>query len=1154
MVKKLAKPKPAAIAQVRKRSGELQKFDPNKIKNAILKAFEAVAEPDGLKARNVADEVVKLLEKTFAGKTPGVEHIQDLVEETLMKKGFSRVAKAYILYRQKRSEERAAKALLGIKDELKLGLNALTVLHRRYLLRDETGKVIETPAKLFKRVAKAIAEVEKKYGTTDYGVKQLEEEFYELMASREFTPNTPTLMNAGTPLGQLSACFVLPIEDSLKSIFKALGDSALIEQSGGGVGYAFSRLRPKGDIVKSTKGIASGPVTFMTIFDKKTEVIKQGGCIASDSLIRTHRGVKPLADLLECPSFGDNPSRYAVFCNGHFEHAFLAEDNGFAEVYDIKTEIGTEVKATYNHQIAVIDARGQLNWKTAETIRPGDWLVHVLGGHCGEDAELPEFKENVHFNTKQIRLPKKMSQELAELLGIYMADGCISGNRLIFAVEDKDIQVKQRIAELMSGLFDIKTHREEQKPDDKSICMVFHSKILAKYFELARWTKSSAAEAFVPRHIFESSVESARAFVRGLFEGDGDVHIDGYPRLYSISERLIKEVQQLLFGIGIVSTYHKYARTGNSYGKNPICHLHIIQELSIEEFKTKIGFISDRKNAKIRSKPKANEPFDVIPNQHQFIRELYRKSGVNRTLYRSIQHFVDTKTSQRNLTRKKATELLEKFTQLQDPRLQKLASNEYFYARVAEINKTKAHTADISVPVSEHFVANSILVHNKRRGALMGILRVDHPDIVEFITAKSDPRALANFNISVAVTDEFMQAVQKNKEYELINPRDGKVVKKLKAREVWDLILSYAWKTGDPGVVFIDEINKKNPTAHIGEIESTNPCGETPLHPYEACNLGSINLAKMIAQTKGKYELDWSKLKKTVHKSIQFLDNVVDASKFPIPEITEAVRANRRIGLGVMGWAELLLLLNIKYDSEQAIKLAEKLMKFINEEAHEASQKLGQKKGSFPNFKGSLWDKLKYKAMRNATSTTIAPTGTISIISGCSSGIEPLFAISFIRNVLEGTRLLEVNKIFEEVAKKRGFYSEELMNKIAKTGSIQGFKEIPKDVKDIFVTALDIKPEWHVKMQAAFQKYTDNAVSKTINFPPDATVADVRKAYELAYKLKCKGITIYRYGSKPEQVLYIGEIEKKQNPEAEPYVVAQPETAGWCSSPLCPTP
>ena len=599
-----------------------------------------------------------------------------------------------------------------VKDELGLGLNAITVLQKRYLLRNGQGRIVETPKQLFRRVAKAIAEVDYSYESTKSQVKVLEEEFYNLMARREFMPNTPTLMNAGTPLGQLSACFVLEVEDSLPSIFKALGDSALIEQSGGGVGYSFSKLRPKGDYVKSTQGVASGPVTFMEIFDVKTNVIKQGG---------------------------------------------------------------------------------------------------------------------------------------------------------------------------------------------------------------------------------------------------------------------------------------------------------------------------------------------------------------------------------------------------------------------------------------------------KRRGALMGVLRVDHPDIIEFITAKVKEGYLSNFNVSVAVTEKFMQAVMKDKEYELINPRNKQVVKKLRARDVWDLIISYAWKTGDPGLIFIDEVNRRNPTRNIGEIEASNPCGEVPLHPNEACNLGSINLSKFVNYN--NTDLNWEKLRETVRKCTHFLDNIIDASKFPTPEITQMVKSNRRIGLGVMGFADMLCMMGIPYNSESAIKLGEKIMKFINDEAHKMSAELGKKRGSFPNFKGSLWDKQGYRHMRNATCTTVAPTGTISIIAGCSSGIEPLFAVTFMRNVLEGTHLLEVNPIFEQVAQENNFYSEKLMRKIAKTGSVAKLKEIPQEVRKTFVTALEIPPEFHVKMQAAFQNHTDNAVSKTINFPHYAKVADVKKAYELAYKLKCKGITIYRYGSKSEQVLYIGKIAEKGE-----FVVARPETSGWCASPLCPNP
>jgi ribonucleoside-diphosphate reductase alpha chain len=709
-----------AIRQIKKRSGLPEAFDPARIRDAIFKALEATASGGPELAQKLTNDAVKELEKRFDSNAPGVEDVQDVVEETLMRSGLLAAAKAYILYRHGRAQVRAAKrAITGLpEEELKLSANAMAVLERRYLLKDTEGRIIETPSQLFRRVARAIAAVDVKYG--DDPAKS-EEVFYKMMASCEFMPNTPTLMNAGTPIGMLSACFVLPVEDSLDSIFKTLWYAAKVQQGGGGTGFSFSRLRPRGDLVKSTKGIASGPVTFNTLFDKMTDVIKQGG---------------------------------------------------------------------------------------------------------------------------------------------------------------------------------------------------------------------------------------------------------------------------------------------------------------------------------------------------------------------------------------------------------------------------------------------------RRRGANMGILRVDHPDIIEFITAKADLTMLRNFNVSVAVTEKFMEAVKKDTEYELINPRTGQAVKKLRAREVWDLILAYAWKTGDPGVIFIDEINRRNPTRHVAEIEATNPCGEQPLQPYDSCNLGSINMGLMLRQKKGGYKLDWDKLRETVHNCVHFLDNVIDANKYPVPEIERVTKSNRRIGLGVMGFADMLCLMGVAYDSEEALKIGEKIMKFINDEAHKKSEDMGKKRGSFPNFNGSLWEKEGYKYMRNATATTVAPTGTISIIAGCSSGIEPLFAVTFVRNVLEGTRLFEANWVFEKVAKERGFWSEELMEKIARTGKVRGSEEVPKDIQKVFVTALEIESEWHVKMQAVFQKHCDNAVSKTINFPTEATVEDVRKAYELAYKLKCKGITIYRYGSKPEQVLTIGELERKRQAETThpPFVVAESEFAGGCPTPLCPAP
>lgn len=594
-----------------------------------------------------------------------------------------------------------------------LSRNALKVLERRYLLRNEKRKLVETPSQLFRRVAKAVASAEQFYDPK-VETKYVSDEFYRTMLKLEFLPNSPTLMNAGTRLGQLSACFVLPVEDSLSGILRPIEFVGLIQQSGGGIGFSFSNLRPRGDIVKTTMGDASGPVSFMRIYDTATDVIKQGG---------------------------------------------------------------------------------------------------------------------------------------------------------------------------------------------------------------------------------------------------------------------------------------------------------------------------------------------------------------------------------------------------------------------------------------------------RRRGATMGILRVDHPDIKEFITAKSDENSFTNFNLSVAVTEDFMRRVKRDEEYDLINPRTKKPEGSLPAKEVFNLIVTQAWKTGDPGIVFIDEINRHNPTPHIGEIESTNPCGEQPLLPYESCNLGSIDVSKFVRNN----NIDWHRLRETVRLAVRFLDDVIDVNKYPLPEVKEITIGNRKIGLGVMGFADMLIKLGIPYNSNQAITDAKELMKFINEEARNMSVELAHSRGSFPNFKGSIWERKGFKAIRNAAITTIAPTGTISIVAGCSSGIEPLFAVVYVRNVLNGTRMLEIHPIFERVTREQGFYSEKLIKKIAKTGSIQHFKQIPGDVRRIFVTAHDISPEWHVRMQAAFQKHCDNAVSKTVNLPHEATPKDVEMVFKLAYELKCKGITVYRNRSKRQQVLQYGSslvLDGDKIPGD--YLSAKSEYSGGCPTRECP--
>jgi ribonucleoside-diphosphate reductase alpha chain len=421
-----------------------------------------------------------------------------------------------------------------------------------------------------------------------------------------------------------------------------------------------------------------------------------------------------------------------------------------------------------------------------------------------------------------------------------------------------------------------------------------------------------------------------------------------------------------------------------------------------------------------------------------------------------------------------------------------------------------------------------------RRGANMAILSVDHPDIMKFITAKEDPTVLTNFNLSVAVTAEFMKAVEAGTDYNLVNPYTKEVESTLNAKEVFDKIVDMAWKTGDPGIVFIDRVNRDNTTPRLGSIESTNPCGEQPLLPYESCNLGSINLARMLRDTNGTVEIDYPRLAETVKLAVRFLDNVIDVNKFPLPQIADMTKKTRKIGLGVMGFADMLIKLGIPYNSEEALKIATSVMQFIDEEALKASVELGKERSVFPAFKGSSYDVPGGSRVRNASRTTIAPTGTLSMIAGASSGIEPLFALSYTRNILDGARLIEVNPYFEEVARNGGFYSEELMQKLADGTHLGNIKDAPDEVRRLFVTAHEISPEWHVGMQAAFQKSTNNAVSKTVNFPQKATREDVAKVYMLAYEEGLKGITIYRDRSRDAQVLTTGKKEKTEVAERTP--------------------
>jgi ribonucleoside-diphosphate reductase alpha chain len=444
--------------------------------------------------------------------------------------------------------------------------------------------------------------------------------------------------------------------------------------------------------------------------------------------------------------------------------------------------------------------------------------------------------------------------------------------------------------------------------------------------------------------------------------------------------------------------------------------------------------------------------------------------------------------------------------------------------------------------------ATSVIMQGgRRRGANMGILRCDHPDIMEFTQAKTREEAFSNFNLSVAVTSEFMEAAQKGKLFDLISPRTGLKVRSVNARMIFDLIVNCAWMTGDPGLLFIDEINARHPLRLQGEIEATNPCGEVPLLPYESCNLGSINLAKMA----GSDGIDYVRLQAVTALGIRFLDNVIEAGRYPMHEIREVTLANRKIGLGVMGFADMLIKLRIPYTSPQAVTTARNLMRFIHHESLKASSALAEERGVFPSYDRSIYPSQGVR-MRNATVNTVAPTGTLSILAGCSSSIEPIFAVSFVRRVLSGATLFELNPLFEEEAGARGILTEELHEKIRNVKSLHDLGEIPEDLRRIFVTAFDVSPGQHLRIQAAFQEYCDNSVSKTINLPAEASVQDVRKIYLDAWKLGLKGITVYRYGTKKDQVLSLG--ERTRNPEgaAQGPIIAQAEYAGDCPSGICP--
>jgi len=1017
-----------ALNKIRKRDGRIVDFDSRRIKDAIHRAFIAVELSNGEKAEEVTKEVVKLLEEKFKDKIPSVEDAQDLVIEVLKRKGYSEVAEEYQAYRERKNEIRELREKLGFL-EPKLTVNALEVLKARYLLRDEFGKIIETPSQMFMRVARAVSKADAIYGEDP---KKSEEIFYNIMAKLEFLPNSPTLFNAGTSLGQLSACFVLPVEDSLKSIFKAVMDMALIEQSGGGVGFNFSKLRPKGDIVKSTKGVASGPVSFMRVFDVATDVIKAGGR-RRGAMMGVLRIDHP--DIIEFITAKQTPGVLSNFnISVAISNEFMEKLEKNEEYWLINPRNKEKVKKLKTKDVWNLIAESA--WKSGD---PGVIFIDEVNRHnptpkIGEiEATNPCLPSYVWIMTEEG--PK----QVADLIGKRFT-AIVNGEKWKSNFEGFFSTGIKPVYKLLTKegfeLYLTKNH------------LVMEIEYKNGYIKF-KWVK---AEELRKNDKIVLNNHASLDFWSGPYSFDEGYFIGSF-----IAKNTLKNCNNIDEG-GIYTSTLSYNAS--------LSFLNLINELKLEEFLTNLE--------------KASSSF-----YKGLIASLFDTNG-----------FVEKK-------KKEVKVVIRQFNIKLIKMLQRMLLRFGIYSKI--------RFKKLDKPLS---------LKNDGQNRFYELVISSKESISRFYKK-------INF-----------KNLRKQREIEeLINNLKADCLQEYFTATVEKIVFHSLEPTYDAKIPGLNAFDANGFYVHN--------CGEQPLLPYESCNLGSINLSRMVEDKK----INWSKLKETVRNAVHFLDNVIDVNAFPFKEIEEMSKANRKIGLGVMGFADMLIKLEVPYNSEEALHIAEKVMKFITEEARKKSVELGEERGSFPNFDKSIW-KDRYSAMRNATVTTIAPTGSISIIAGCSSGIEPLFAVSFIRNVLGGKRLFEINPLFELIAKQKGFYNAKLLEEIAKTGSIQNINEIPNDAKKVFVTALDISPEWHVKMQAAFQKYTDNAVSKTVNLPYNATIDDVKNIFELAWKLKCKGVTVFRYGSKPEQVLYIGEIKAQERK----FIVAESEYSGGCPTKTCPFP
>ncbi|MDI6810092.1 MAG: ribonucleotide reductase N-terminal alpha domain-containing protein [archaeon] len=1060
------------ITKIRKRDGRIVQFEQEKITNAIYKAMVSVGrgEEGRERAKELTEKVVTVVEKAFAerAEVPSVEDVQDVVEQVLITGGLSEVAKAYILYRQQRADIRGLKKVIGVKDDLKLSVNATEVLKRRYLLKDERGKVIETPGQLFNRVAEAVAKAELKYGKSKEEVKEIERSFYQLMRNLEFLPNSPTLMNAGTELGQLAACFVLPVEDSIEGIFGAVKNMAVIHQSGGGTGFSFSRLRPQGDVVKSTGGIASGPVSFMRVFDVATDVIKQGGKRRGANMGILNVDHPDIVEFIRAKEGGE----FANF------NTSVAVTDEFMHAVERNEEYGL-VNPRTKEEVRRIKAREIFNeivtyaWKIGD---PGIVFIDEINGHNPLSTMGTIEATNPCITADTWIMTADGPQQVEELIGkkfvaIVNGDGWESskegffesGIRPVYRLRTKEgFELRLTADHPVMKVERMTRYRVDTKWSNATD-LKLGDKIVLNNHRASNWSVKDRGE-----------YAEGDGYLIGLLLGDGTIKEDKVILSSWGEDKGAEAVRSLAY------EYTQYLPHRSDFSG-------WIAVKGRNEFRLSLGYLK-----------RLSQELGLSPGMKAITKEMEKLS---QDFYKGLLKGLFDADGSVQGNQSKGISI-----RLAQSNLGILKAVQRMLLRLG--------------------IFSRIYINRRRKG------KKELPDskggVKNYLTKPQHELVISNNNmLYFAEKIGFCDSEKMERLENAIRNYKRRMNRERFVATLKDLVLDGVEKVYDVQIPGINAFEANGFVLHN--------CGEQPLLPYESCNLGSINVSKFV--NPGEGEVDWERLKEVVWICVRFLDDVIDVNRYPMPEIEEITKANRKIGLGIMGFAELLIKLGIAYDSKDALLMGEKLMQFVTNEARQCSRELGLEKGPFPNFERSVWS--TYRAMRNATVTTIAPTGTISIIAGCSSGIEPLFAVAFIRNVLGG--MLEINKLFEEIAKERGFYTKDLMIEMAKRGSIQDIGGIPEDIKRVFVTALDISPEWHVRMQAAFQKYTDNSVSKTVNLLPDATWGDVKNVFLLAYKLKCKGITVYRYGSK-EQVLSL-DIPKLM---LEEYIRADSEYTGEC--------